>query len=903
VLGPLEVSHDQQVLPIGGPKQRTVLAVLLAHAGRVISADRLIDAVWGETAPPSARRTLQSFVSNLRRLVNDDQERLTSRGAGYVIEAGPVELDSLRFEAQVAAGLSELDVDPTRAATRLRRALEMWRGMPYAGLTHEVPSLAHDAVRLEETRMAAVEGLTEARLRLGEHRLLVPDLQELVREYPFRERLLGQLMVALHRSGRSTEALRAYREGRRIFGEELGTEPGKALQNLEQGILLHDERLELATISEPPSWPRYVTSLVGRRQQIEELTAMIERQRLVTMVGPPGVGKTRLAAETLARLDGPERVYWVDLVGIDAGAGRVVGRMANALAIPETIGTPPRQLILARLRERDSLVVLDNCEHLLDEAAELSALILRNVETARLLATSREPMRLDGEHVFRVPPLAVPQRQSSDWDALLEYESIALLAARADAATGGSLRSEAGGGAAADIVTRLDGLPLAIELAAGKLRSVSLQELNQRLEDRFRILVDGDPTARPTHRSLEAALQSSHASLSSDERDLLHCLAVFQSSFDAEAAHAVATSTDLDAARVAPALTRLVDQSLVVAEVETITRYRLLESVRQFALDRADPARLEAAFRRHRDHFLARAGQVRTEMVGPSIGAWLQRARADHDNYLAAVRWSLDRGSGDGALGICASLAPFWYRISYLTSGRALLDEALQKADAGSQWFVPGITARAWLAYAAGAPDAVVLARDAVESADARGLLTDRAATRGALAGALIAAGNAESGLEAATSCLALATETGEVEAIAIAEQMTGLALLGLGDLTGAAEYLTSARDRMRAYRVDVDAGWILVQLGEARLALGDVDSAIEAAESAVRDFSEREDPKGLAAACVLLGRASVDRDPPRARALLEEGAAVSERWGYESQSRDARAALAALSSNGAPGR
>jgi predicted ATPase/DNA-binding SARP family transcriptional activator len=545
LLGPAAVWRDGREAELGSPQQRAVFALLLLHRGETVSTDRMVDALWPAGSPPNALQVLRTYVARLRAGPLSEDVLLTRR-SGYALRAPPGSVDADRFEALLAGGRAALGAgDATAAEAALTVALALVRGPP-------LPELPDDHLagvereRLRELELAAAEELAEARLTQGRHHELVPALRAAAAADPLRERVWEQLMVALYRCGRQAEALDAYREAHAALAE-LGITPGPSLRQLERMILLQDAALDLPA-GGAGRVPRYRTSLIGRAAALDAVEDDVRAARLTSLVGPAGAGKTRLAAEAAARAArwlGP-RVWWVDLGAV--GRGRVTAAAARALAAPQGPGRAPPELIAARLAEAPGLLVVDNCEHVLDETARLVCSLLDAVPEVRILATSREALRIGEERVHRVEGLA------PDTAAGLFRE-------RADDA------DVSDADAVAEVVERLDGLPLAIELAAAKLSSVSVTELARGLRERLSLLDDGPRDAPARQRTLAAAIAWSHDLRSPVEQRVLRRLAVFLGSFDAEAAEVVAAGEGVERADVLPALSRLVDASLLAEQV------------------------------------------------------------------------------------------------------------------------------------------------------------------------------------------------------------------------------------------------------------------------------------------------------------------------------------------------
>ena len=559
LLGTLAVwTEGGRLVAVPEAKVRALLADLLIHLGRPVPADRLIDDLWGDNLPVHPAGALQLKVSRLRQALENAEpgggELVTFRSPGYLLRIDGDAVDEHRFAALVErAGAAE---DLRDRAGLLADALALWRGPPLADFADAMfaqPAIA----RLEEQRLVALEEQAEVRLALGEHSLLTGELGELVAAHPLRERLRAAHMLALYRAGRQAEAVTSYGELRGRLADDLGLDPGPGLAALYQDILEQAPGLQRvqapATLAARPrtNLPAMLTDVVGRTAAVTDLRALLNERRLVTLTGPGGVGKTRLALETATQaVDAfPDGVWLVELAGPAlAGARTPADAVMAVLGIRDDSSMDPSDLLADALRTSRMLLILDNCEHLVDQAAKLTAQLLQAAPGLRILVTSREPLMLAGEVVWAVPPLT----QSS---------AVQLFVLRAGASAPGFRLDEDNAQAVAGLCRRLDGIPLALELAATRVRTLGVHELLARLDDRFRLLVTGHRDAPPRQQTLWAVIDWSWELLTEPERLVLRRLAVAADGCGLHAAEAICAEDDLD---VLGLLARLVDRSLVV---------------------------------------------------------------------------------------------------------------------------------------------------------------------------------------------------------------------------------------------------------------------------------------------------------------------------------------------------
>jgi predicted ATPase/DNA-binding SARP family transcriptional activator len=669
ILGPLEVVHDGQAVRITGPRERALLAALLLRPGEVVSADRLIDLLWGDDAPGNAPNALQAVVTRLRKALGPHgRDLLVTRTPGYALAVGRDQLDAARFERLLARASGLLQHDPATASNLLGQALDLWRGPALQELAdHDL--IQHEIARLEELRLAALEDRIQAELALGGHSEVVGELQTLAATHPLRERLQGALMLALYRSGRQADALEVYQQTRVVLGEELGVDPEPALQALHQQILHQDPSLAAPIrISRGPTLPARISSFVGRATELEDLRRLLSRSRLVTVIGPGGSGKTSLAVEVARAAASPQEakgaavsVYFVDLAPV-TDPTQVPTAMAAALGLrggPGAAGTPtpPEVQLEDFVRATQPLLLLDNCEHLVEAVAHLTDRLLRTAADARVLATSREPLGLTGEVAWSIPGLATPN-PSMPTDQLDTFDAVRLFAERATAARPRFCLDDQTGPLVAEICRRLDGLPLAIELAAARTRTLPVQQIAKRLDDRFRLLTGGSRTAGQRQQTLRAAIDWSYGLLTEPERSLLARLSVFADSWSLEAAEVICADQEVPADQILELVSRLADRSLLQPEPGAAARFRLLETIRAYAAQRLEETGKPGELRRRHANFFLQLAE--TAGAHPESISWLQRLEAAVDDLRAAMNWALATGAHHLLLRFAGALGWYW---------------------------------------------------------------------------------------------------------------------------------------------------------------------------------------------------------------------------------------------------
>jgi DNA-binding SARP family transcriptional activator len=567
ILGPLELRLDGEAVDIGPMQLRRLLSILLLAPGRPVPLDTMVECMWPEDGPAATQpdnqvKTLRIYISRLRKVVPADIGPFFDV-RGFRLHVEPEDVDAVQFEVLLAGSPQPVSASPRRSASKLRAALALWRGPALADCRDELWAIGA-AARLDELRLAAIERLTDARLELGEHVLLCPELEHLVREHPLRERFWGQLILALYRSGRQADALRAFQRIRRRLGEELGIEPNRELAELEAAVLNQDALLdvprrveELGSVSDgdadgdeasdggetavsdsrrsvggpattrPGPFGRVrarpLTSFVGREQEMADITALIESRRLVTLTGPGGVGKTRLASELLRQLcdqTGNDSIFFADLATLREGDD-VFSFVALVLGVKVGQTDSVLDVLSRAIGDETLLLLLDNCEHVAAACASLCTVLLPVCRGVGVLATSIRPLGVEGEAIYAVPSLPVPAAGTVDALSVAAEASVRLFVERASAVQRSFRLDESNAPNVATICRRLDGIPLALELAAARLRVLSTVEICSGLDERFRLLSAASSDQLPHHRTLEALIDWAYELLDADARWLL----------------------------------------------------------------------------------------------------------------------------------------------------------------------------------------------------------------------------------------------------------------------------------------------------------------------------------------------------------------------------------------------
>jgi predicted ATPase/DNA-binding SARP family transcriptional activator len=840
ILGPLEVRRAGQPCLIGSPLQRRLLTALTIAGGTTLTVEQLIDQLWEADPPPAARNSLQSHVARLRACIGNDT--ILTRPPGYALDVAAIEIDARRFEAAVEQARSLLAGDPSAAARLLTAALAEWRGAAHAEFAEDLARA--DALRLENLRIDARGLLGTAYLRSGDHPAAVDTMLHLQGDVPLREDVAIAAARTLHTVERTTDALELLRAYRARLDDELGLDPGETVAEVERQ-LLRGEVIEVRppvagptvrpvagdlvappeSVAAAPTPPPYTgTETLGRDREAEQVARALSLARLVTLVGFGGVGKTRLATDVARAWARPpdQRVAWVDLASL-TNPTDVAPLIIECLGLtsPDRAAPATAAAALARF---DGLVVLDNCEHVLDTVAAVVGLALAGDSQARLLATSRERLDVPGERVVPVTPLPVPDpRSASEQDAAVRLFQDRLTATGSDAVSAAE---------AAQVAAAVDGLPLAIELAAARAATLPVDELLARLDQHLDILAGSTRRHGARHQTLSNVIAWSYELLSEREQTVLRRASVFASGFRLVDAEQVCAGPDLSPSEVVEAVARLVETSMV-SRVGA-GRYRLLEPLRLFTRERLGHGReAEATWARHRTAVLALVARADAQLTGPHEAATI----AELEDALPDLRAAQARAVADGDLSTVARLAGGLYRFAYAQARGDVLSWGGHLVDADTADLDPDERLRA---IAASVP-AEVWHNDIDEALRRARRCSDRLAD---------AAGDPWCGITLADTVAEVHLMRGELEQAATSYGR-GVELARRCDHVGLTSYMLSG-------------------MSIATTFLGDRTKATLIAEEAAELAQTAASPTAISLAAYALGEALAEDEPDRALAAFE---------------------------------
>ncbi len=693
MLGGFRISVGTRTLDEGGwrlKKAKSLIKLLALSPGHRLHREVLMDRLWPELtrraaannlrqALHAARRALEGSSSASHRYVGSKDEEIVLCPEGRLW----VDVDAFEEAARTARRAGE--------PAAYRAAVELYTGELLPEDRYEEWA-QYRREELRETYLTLLRDLAGIHEDRGEYGAAVEALRRAVSEEPLREEAHTGLMRLYALSGRKSEALRQFAVLEETLRRELAARPGADSDRLRQEISSgafppRPSRVEPVGAPEngvPHNLPPARDSFVGREREVVEVKSALSMTSALTLTGAGGAGKTRLALEVARDLLGayPDGVWLVELAPLSE-PNLVPGAVASALGVRERPDQPPADTLTEVLRGKRSLVILDNCEHVVDAAAALADDLLSSCPRLKILATSREPLEIAGETNWRVSPLSMPETNGEPTAAedLMRYEAVRLFVERARQRLPAFLLTRANAGAVLESCRKLDGIPLAIELATARMTALAVEEVAQRLEDSLKLLTGGTRTAAPRQQTMRATLQWSHDLLSEDERILFARLSVFAGGWTLAAAEAVGAGDDIEREDVLDLVSRLVGRSLVMAEAPSgggAARYGMLEPIRQYAREKLEESgEAEAVLGRHAAFFLALAEEAEPELTGPDQDRWLERLETEHDNLRVVRRWARENGRGEIALRLAGALWRFWYTHGHLEEGSGWLQEAL----------------------------------------------------------------------------------------------------------------------------------------------------------------------------------------------------------------------------------
>lgn len=670
MLGPFEVMLDGVPLKVPGTKQRTLLAILALRFNTFVSSAHLVDLLWEQQPPKSALNLLHVYISGLRKILKfgaNGRPCIVTRPSGYILEIDPHQLDAEVFTNLVDEGRRALIARANKAAAlKYDKALALWRGDVLSDFRFATFAQS-DIARYEHLRESALEDWAEAQLALGRQADLIPQLVTLVIENPLRERMRGQLMLALYREGQQAAALQTFADGRRILVQELGVEPGRELCELYEKILHQDAGLDSSAAEAPgtklTNLPTPLSTFVGREFELRVIPSKFSGTRLVSLVGPVGCGKSRLAIEIGGRMINhysDDGIWWADLSDVIDPA-LVPERVASALGIHRPSAGFTIQGIVQALEQRAVLLILDNCEHLLETCAGLVDQVLLKCKDCQVLVTSRTALQLPDEYTYHLKPLELPDDFS--YEGCRDNDAVRLFCDRAAQVFSNFALTQTAAPVVGRICARLDGLPLSIELAAARLGALSLEEVESRLDGQLRLLSTGRSTVPNARGSLLAALDLSFEQLDSLEQQFFARTSVFTGGFTLEAAASVCVSNESAGHRVLDMISVLVNDSLVMVDNRNrVRRYRLLPAVRQYAGEKLDSLGERRLIEdKHAAFHLSFVEDAERGLHGPDQSRWLRDLRSELSNIRSALEWCLSEAEdAERAVRIAAAIWWFW---------------------------------------------------------------------------------------------------------------------------------------------------------------------------------------------------------------------------------------------------
>lgn len=849
LLGPFRVERAQQVISFPRRKVEALLAYLVLHP-QEHTREHLAALFWADSTDESARTSLRVALNTLRTLLGTDllvADRTTlALNPDFPLWCDALEFSRVMQSAQPSRGTSDVALQQT-----METAAALYRGDLLADFYDDWVLQLREEYRTRYLQILLE--LAQAYRTAGDYVRAIEYAKKTLATDPANEQAHQQLMFAFWKTGDRQAALYQFQECKKILAQELGVEPARETVELYQRIkaTAPDSPFTAARLTNLPS---PLTSFVGRQHVLDTLQLILATTRLLTLCGPGGCGKTRLAIELGHRVTAQftDGVWWVPLDALNDPA-LISDVIARALALETRTGTDQSAELVRLLRNKELLLVIDNCEHLIEACAQVTEQLLLQCPSLKILTTSREPLNLAGETAWLVPPLAVPEDAAALTPEMLEtFESIRLFVERARAVHSDFVLTEENKKAVVEICARLDGIPLALELAAARTRSLGVQEIADRLDDRFRLLTGGNRTALPRQQTLRGLLDWSYQMLSAPEQLFFARLGVFVGGFDLEALENICGCAPFDTYDVMDLLARLVEKSLVNLTRADPARYGMLETIREYAREQSNALGiLQAMQARHAEYFIHLAKRTEPRIGGTEEMDVLNRQAQEYPNIAAAMEWAIANGQADAALSTCVNLWSLWFRREHYAAGTLWVSRTLAEATDATPLRVRGLQLAGALLRQQGQHErALVFLRQANEIADALYARGQISWEQGAL---YIELGTLERDLgnyARAIDYLSRAWQvTRNMDNLEMMESLLFLADIKMrsGDLSGSRLLLEEAFVRARTLDTKWYLGWVLGSLGEQARFEGQFQLALEHLKESIRLKLETRDLTGIA--------------------------------------------------------